>query len=121
MAKKVDEAQGVFKFIGEQSLRSITTVVQTIRGRMDKARGELGAALKGAEKDKNLHLPAYKQAEKLSRMDAPKLRAWLAHFDYYREKFKLDKLAEAAGDFEVEGDKASGDKGLEGRQAEGSA
>jgi hypothetical protein len=103
MAKKLETQTPngpAFKFTGRDSLRNLLREMRTLEAKGADANGKLGELLKSAEENKNLHRPAFKAAAKLERMEPSKLRSYLAHFDYYREQFKLDKLAEAQGDIE---------------------
>jgi len=101
MAKNVDE-QTTIKFIGRDSLRAVTTQFNNLTGQITKKAKELRDVLKGAEADKSLHVPAFRDMQKLVKLGETspvKLRAYLANWDEYRERFKLDEVAKQQGDF----------------------
>lgn len=60
------------------------------KAEMDEIRGDMGAMVKNAENDHNIHRGAFKQAMKLKNMDETKRAEFLAHLDHYREVFDLD-------------------------------
>ena len=73
------------------------------KGKADEARGDMGATLKNAQNDHNIHRKAFKLAMQVLNMDDTKKAEFLAHFDHYREQMGLDKvqtlpLAEGVGD-----------------------
>jgi hypothetical protein len=67
--------------------------VQKMESDMDTIKGDLGEAIAGAVEKHNLHAAAFKLVNTIQRMDAVKAMAFLTHFDDYRAKLELDKLA----------------------------
>lgn len=61
-----------------------------LKGEMDERRGELGSVIKNAENDHGINRKAFKLCMSLMKMDETKLESFLAHFDHYRDQFKLD-------------------------------
>lgn len=74
-------------------LASLISQQQTNKSELDTLKGEMGDRISKAVDKHNLHAPVFKLIAKLRRMDAVKLMAFLTHFDDYRAKLELDKLA----------------------------
>lgn len=89
MAKKTD----VIKMPPKTVLTSLLSKSKEAKGELDSIKGAMGERISSAVEKHNLHAGAFKLAAKLERMDAVKLMAFLTHFDDYREKLELDKLA----------------------------
>ena len=83
----------VVKLPSAKVLGSLISQQATAKSEMDDIKGDIGEKIANAVEKHNLHASAFKQVAKLRRMDAVKLMAWLTHFDDYREKLELDKLA----------------------------
>lgn len=95
-------------------LKSLISQSNTARSEMDTVKGEIGEKISNAVSKHNLHAGAFKLVNKLQRMDAVKLMAFLTHFDDYRVKLELDRLA--APDLPgMEGDDKDDDKDENGQ------
>lgn len=94
MSKK-DDADRAIELPSERVLKSLVRLSEQTRSKTGSLAGELGQAIKDAADRHNLHAGAFKQAAKLRRMDPMRLRAFLDHFDAYRDTLKLDDLAGA--------------------------
>jgi len=89
MAKKTD----VIKMPPKTVLTSLLSKSKEAKGELDSIKGAMGERISSAVEKHNLHAGAFKLVGKLERMDAVKLAAWLVHFDDYRMKLELDKMA----------------------------
>ncbi len=105
MAK--DKKPDVVRVPAQSVLVKLLNKQRSIKADMDEAKGEIGQAIADAVDKHNLHPGAFKMVAKLQRMDAVKLMAFLTHFDDYRTKLELDKLA--APDLPGMGDGGAGD------------
>ena len=76
-----------------KQLESLASTVGAAKAQMDEQRGEMGAAIKNASNDHNIHKKAFKLALQIRRMEDTEASAMLAHFDHYREQMKLDRAA----------------------------
>ena len=83
----------VVKLPSANVIASLISKSKNIKAKTSELNGDLGSAIAKAADDHNLHPAAFKTIRKLMGMDAVKLMAWLTHFDDYREKMQLDKLA----------------------------
>lgn len=86
-------ADGTIKLPALALLKRLISKSASAKADRDKINGDLGQAIAKAVEDSNLHASAFKLVNKLQKMDAVKLNAFLTHFDDYREKLELDKLA----------------------------
>lgn len=110
MATKLEQptpAGSAFKFIGKTTLKNLLIEVRQLQEKGAAAHGKLGELLKNAEDSKNLHRPSFMLAQRLERQEGSKLRTFLAHFDFYREAFQLDKRASEQGDFIADEEEAA--------------
>lgn len=64
--------------------------MDTLKGRLSEIQGKMGAAVKTAEDDLNIHRKAAKLVVQLGKMDATKRAEYLTHFDFYRKEMGLD-------------------------------
>jgi hypothetical protein len=107
--------ENVIKMPPASVLKSLISKSSDINSKIGDLKGDLGERIAKAVDDHNLHSAAFKLARKLQKMDAVKLMAFLTHFDDYRTKLELDKLAgdslDLSGDDDSKGDDA--DDGLE--------
>lgn len=94
------------KNVGETVRLTPITVVKSLmreaheaKTKVGKINGTIGQSQKEAEDKKGLHIKAFKDAQKLDRMDGSTLRSYLTHFDHYRAGLKLDERAAEQGDF----------------------
>ena len=111
MAK--DKKPDVVKLPAQSVLAKLIAKNKSAKADMDEIKGDIGQAIADAVDKHNLHAGAFKLAAKLQRMDAVKLMAFLTHFDDYRTKLELDKLAApdlpGMGGDDDKGDDAGGD------------
>ncbi|TGY87337.1 hypothetical protein E5163_14815 [Marinicauda algicola] len=89
--KQLREETDQTRMPSEEVLKNLARQVTSAKAEMDEARGEIGAMIKSAEETHNVHRKAFKLCLQLDRMDDDKRDAFLAHFDDYREKLKLDR------------------------------
>lgn len=66
----------------------------SISSKLARLRGEIGALVKNAETDHNVHRGAFKMTAKLKKMDASARAEFLRHFDHYRDAAELDEQAD---------------------------
>lgn len=78
------------KLPSREELYNLLKSYTALTADMDETRGELGALLKNADNQKNIHRGAFKLAAKIKRMTSEKAEAFLTHFDHYRAQFGLD-------------------------------
>lgn len=90
MAENVNESG---KLPNAQVLKTCMSRAGSIEASMTESRGELGAFVKKAEEEHNIHRKAFKLTRQLDRMDQSKLAEFLRHFDHYRDIVELDKKA----------------------------
>lgn len=83
----------VTKLPSAKKLVSLINESKSVNAEISELKGGLGSVFAEAEKKDNLHTAAFKLARKLYNMDAVKMLAFLVHFDDYRAKLELDKLA----------------------------
>lgn len=89
MAKKPD----VTKLPSAKLLASLLSQSKSNASEIAELKGEYGQVIADAVSKHNLHAAAFKLAKKLAGYDAVKLSAFLVHFDDYRTKLELDKMA----------------------------
>jgi hypothetical protein len=71
-------------------LKKVESEYNSSKLQADEARGDMGALLKNAQNDHNVHRKAFKLALQCKNMDDTKRAEFLAHFDHYREAMKLE-------------------------------
>lgn len=84
------------KLPGAPTLRTLVNKGATARSKIATLNGDYGELIADAVDKHNLHAAAFKLVAKLQRQDPVKLYAFLTHFDDYRQKLELDKIAGAA-------------------------
>lgn len=105
MAKKPD----VIKLPSAKLLATLVSQGKTNAAEISELKGDYGAVIADAVSKHNLHAGAFKLAKKLAGYDAVKLSAFLVHFDDYRAKLELDKMAGDALPLEEEDGEAEGE------------
>lgn len=100
MPKKPD----VTKMPAKGVLTTLISKDNEINAEISELKGDLGERIASAVKTHNLHAGAFKLVKKLAGYDAVKLMAFLTHFDDYRQKLELDKLAGKSLDLDGDGD-----------------
>lgn len=118
---KKPEADGTGKMPSAAVLEKHAKGYGLLKSDADAIRGDMGALLKNAQNDDNVHRKAFKLALQIRRMDDSESSAFLAHFDHYREQMKLDRATlpldeapandGAAGQSEQPADKPAASKG----------
>lgn len=94
MAKNVtDDAAEIdrTKLPAKEDLFALRRSYQELSEDLDETRGSMGALLKNADEQKNIHRPAFKVVNKLLNMTPEKREAWLMQFDHMRETMALDE------------------------------
>ncbi len=90
----------------EDKFKETLASYNTMKSDMDSARGEMGSLLKNAEDQHQLHRKAFKDVQKLEKMDAAKradyLRAFNAYLKYLGLDAQPDMFDEAAKEAEAE-------------------
>lgn len=99
-----DDKPNVTKLPSKAVLKSLLSQSNTAKGKLDTIKGEIGEKIANAVETHNLHAGAFKLAKKIAGMDAVKALAFLTHFDDYRNKLELDRLAGESLDLDGEGD-----------------
>lgn len=85
--------ENVIKLTPVSVLKRLIAKSNTARDKSATINGEYGSDVAKAVDEHNLHKGAFGTINKLQRMDSVKLMAWLTHFDDYRAKLEIDKLA----------------------------
>lgn len=80
----------------EKDLNTLLKRCESHRKQTAELTGELAGLIAIAVEKKFLHKKAFATIRVLSRMEPPKLREWLDHFDHYLEATGLQERAESA-------------------------
>jgi hypothetical protein len=99
MAKRKKRGE-VIRLISQRDLRSLITQCSSYQDKASTAAGHMGELVREYAEHKNLHRGAFSMIKRLFRMgkaDSGKLWLLLAHFDDYREKLALDRMAKEQG------------------------
>lgn len=86
-------ADEVTKLPNAKTLQALVRKFNETKGKTDNLNGSLAQEMKDAVDKHNVHAGAMKLIIRLQRYDAVRLMTFLSHFDDYREKIGLDKLA----------------------------
>ena len=85
--KPADAADEVETFTGEVPKASVVKAVAekygTLKAQMDTKRGEIGALIKAAEEEKNIHRGAFRKACAYAKMDQAKFEDEWRHLTSY--------------------------------------
>ncbi len=86
MARDIDDEDAEERELPTQErLAAILAELSKRNAEMAETRGHIGAAIKSAEDDHNVHRAAIKLVAKLQKMDETKRAEWFRHFDHYTE------------------------------------
>lgn len=88
--KKPDRQNDAGELPDADTLLGLMKDAGTIGGKLASLRGDIGALVKNAEEDHNIHRGAFKLVCKLERMDPTKRAEFLRHLDHYRHIADLD-------------------------------
>lgn len=90
MARKSESS---IKLVSQRDLRLLAEQCDGYKKKADSATGNMRELIGEYVTKKNLHKGAFSWAMKLRRMESGELWLFLAHFDDYRQKFGIDRLA----------------------------
>lgn len=78
----------------DHDIKTHSVALNALQAKSAEIRGQIGARVKQAEDDFNIHRAAMKLASRLERSDPTKRAEFLRHFDHYRGALNLDAQAE---------------------------
>lgn len=88
------------RLVSQRDLRALMDQCINYENKAATATGHMGELVREYSEKKNLHRGAFAMAKKLCRMgqkDSGKLWLILAHFDDYRQKLGIDRMAKEQG------------------------
>lgn len=108
MAKDVDDVAAEDKALPTiEQLNGVLAFLSERKATISELSGQIGAEIKDAEENKNVHRKVIKLIAQLKKMDDTKRIEWFRHFDHYSDECALrDQVQADMFDDGIDGDDA---------------